>query len=105
MHLACWYGASIAGICEMPKLTKTYIDRVQPPAAEYEIHWDGGHDSAVKGYGLRVTASGVKAFVAQGRVKGKGFACGPIPLPVTVLCMSVEYQSWRRGGGTPCRFA
>lgn len=71
MHLACWYGASIAGRCEMPKLTKTYIDRVQPPAAEYEIHWDGGHDSAVKGYGLRVTASGVKAFVAQGRVKGK----------------------------------
>lgn len=55
----------------MPKLTKTYIDKVQPPAAGYEIHWDGGHDSAVKGYGLRVTATGVKAFVAQGRVNGK----------------------------------
>ena len=55
----------------MPKLTKTYIDKVQPPAEGYEIHWDSGHDSAVMGYGLRVTASGIKAFVAQGRVKGK----------------------------------
>lgn len=51
----------------MPKLTKTYIDRVQPPATGYEIHWD----DRVSGYGLRVTATGVRAFVAQGRVKGK----------------------------------
>lgn len=55
----------------MPKLTKSFIDKVQPPASGYEIHWDGGHDSAVKGYGLRVTATGVRAFVAQGRVNGK----------------------------------
>lgn len=55
----------------MPKLTKTYVEKVHPPAKDYEIHWDRGHDSAVMGYGLRVTASGVKAFVAQGRVKGK----------------------------------
>jgi integrase len=51
----------------MPKLTKTYIDKVEPPASGYEIHWD----DKVGGYGLRVTASGVRAFVAQGRVNGK----------------------------------
>ena len=55
----------------MPKLTKPFCETVKPPASGFKIHWDGGHDSAVKGYGLRVTASGVKAFVAQSRVKGK----------------------------------
>lgn len=51
----------------MPKLTKPFCDTVEPPATGYEIHWD----DKVPGYGLRVTASEVKAFVAQGRVKGK----------------------------------
>lgn len=51
----------------MPKLTKTFIDKVQPPASGYQIHWD----DTVKGYGLRVTAAGKKVFVAQGRVRGK----------------------------------
>jgi len=55
----------------MPKLTKPFCEGVKPPDAGSKIHWDGGHDSAIKGYGLRVTASGVKAFIAQGRVKGK----------------------------------
>lgn len=49
------------------KLTKTYIDKVKPPAKEYVIHWD----DKLSGYGLRVTASGVRSFVAQGRVNGK----------------------------------
>lgn len=49
------------------KLTKTFIDKVQPPVSGYEIHWD----DRVPGYGLRVTATGVRAFVAQGRVRGK----------------------------------
>ena len=51
----------------MPKLTKPFCDTVKPPVEGYEIHWD----DKVPGYGLRVTASEVKAFVAQGRVKGK----------------------------------
>ena len=34
----------------MPKLTKTFIDKVQPPAKGEKIHWD----DTVKGYGLRV---------------------------------------------------
>lgn len=51
----------------MAKLTKSFIDRVQPPVGDYKIHWD----DVVKGYGLRVTPAGKKVFVAQGRVKGK----------------------------------
>lgn len=51
----------------MVKLTKTFIDKVQPPASEYQIHWD----DKLSGYGLRVTARGVRSFVAQGRVNGK----------------------------------
>ncbi|ODU80996.1 tyrosine-type recombinase/integrase [Novosphingobium sp. SCN 63-17] len=51
----------------MAKLTKTFIDKVQPPASDYDIHWD----DKVPGYGLRVTANGVRSFVAQGRVNGK----------------------------------
>jgi integrase len=49
------------------KLTKTFVDKVQPPASGYAIHWD----DKVPGYGLRVTSSGVRSFVAQGRVSGK----------------------------------
>jgi len=51
----------------MPKLTKPFCETVAPPAEGYQIHWD----DKVPGYGLRVTATGVRAFVAQGRVKGK----------------------------------
>lgn len=51
----------------MAKLTKTFIDKVVPPAEGYKIHWD----DSLPGYGLRVTAAGKKSFVAQGRVRGK----------------------------------
>lgn len=51
----------------MAKLTKTFVDKVQPPASGYAIHWD----DKVPGYGLRITAAGVRSFVAQGRVLGK----------------------------------
>ncbi|MPT47113.1 MAG: DUF4102 domain-containing protein [Sphingobium sp.] len=49
------------------KLTKTYTDKVEAPAEGYVIHWD----EKLPGYGLRVTANGVRSFVAQGRVNGK----------------------------------
>lgn len=61
MVLAQSWSSSVA------KLTKTFVDRVQPPASGYAIHWD----DKVPGYGLRVTSSGVRSFVAQGRVLGK----------------------------------
>lgn len=50
----------------MAKLTKSFVDKVQAPATGYEIHWDD-----LPGFGLRVTANGVRSFVAQGRVNGK----------------------------------
>lgn len=50
----------------MAKLTKTFIDKVQPPAGSYAMHWD----DSLKGYGLRVTAAGKRVFVAQGRGAG-----------------------------------
>ncbi|HDS1580345.1 TPA: tyrosine-type recombinase/integrase [Stenotrophomonas maltophilia] len=59
----------------MAKLTKTFMDKVQPPAEGYAMHWD----ESLKGYGLRVTAAGKRVFVAQGRVLGKAvcFTIGP----------------------------
>jgi len=50
----------------MAKLTKTFVDKVQKPASGHEVHWD-----ELPGFGLRVTANGVRSFVAMGRVHGK----------------------------------
>lgn len=59
----------------MAKITKTFIDKVQPPETGYANHWD----DSVRGYGLRVTSAGKKVFIAQGRVQGKAvcFTVGP----------------------------
>lgn len=51
----------------MVKLTKAFIDKVKPPVAAYEMHWD----DAVAGYGMRVTSTGKRVFMVMGRVKGK----------------------------------
>lgn len=59
----------------MVKLTKTFIDKVQPPASGYEVHWD----DSVKGYGLRVSSQGKRVFIVMGRALGKSiqFTVGP----------------------------
>jgi len=59
----------------MAKITKTFVDKVQPPATGYEIHWD----DFVKGYGLRVSAQGKRVFIVMGRALGKSiqFTLGP----------------------------
>lgn len=51
----------------MAKLTKTYIDRITPPASGYDLHWD----EQDRGFGLRVTRDGKRTYIAQGRVNGK----------------------------------
>ena len=51
----------------MVKLTKSFVDKVQPPASGYAMHWD----DSVKGYGLRVSPRGKRVFVAMGRIRGK----------------------------------
>lgn len=49
------------------KLTKTNIDRVAKPGGAGDVlYWD--KDS--KGFGLRVTPTGLAKFIAQGRVRG-----------------------------------
>lgn len=52
----------------MPKITKTFIDRVPLPDTGYKIHWDDQKDP--RGFGLRVNAKGTKSFVLQGRLRG-----------------------------------
>ena len=49
------------------KLTKTVVERLQAPAQGYTLHWD----RELKGFGVRVTARGVKTFILQRRVNGK----------------------------------
>ncbi len=49
------------------KLTKSRIDALPIPESGQEFHWD----SETKGFGIRVTANGKKAYVVQSRVNGK----------------------------------
>lgn len=49
------------------KLTKTNIDRVAKPGGKSDVlYWD----KDAKGFGLRVTPTGLAKFIAQGRVRG-----------------------------------
>lgn len=65
----------------MTKLTKGFIDKVEPPSTGNRIYWD----ETVKGYGLRVSPPAQpgkparKVFIAMGRVRGKPvqFTIGP----------------------------
>lgn len=63
----------------MPKLSKTFVEKVQPPLSGHVVHWDGDHDRAAKGFGLRVSSLGKRVFIVAGRVRGKQvqFTIGP----------------------------
>ncbi|GAB4059504.1 Arm DNA-binding domain-containing protein [Uliginosibacterium sediminicola] len=50
----------------MPKLTKTYIDKLTAPADKEAFHWD----TEIKGFGLRVTPTSKITYIVQGRVNG-----------------------------------
>lgn len=49
------------------KLTKTSIERLTPPAKRYALYWD----TEVRGFGLRITASGIRSFILQIRINGQ----------------------------------
>lgn len=49
------------------RITKTYVDALQPPARNQAFL----RDSELKGFGVRVTASGAKSFILEKRVKGR----------------------------------
>jgi len=51
----------------MPKLTKTVLDRLPLPESGYSIHLD----TELKGFGVRVTPTGVKSFYLEKRINGK----------------------------------
>ncbi|MFC1491043.1 tyrosine-type recombinase/integrase [Nitrospinota bacterium] len=49
------------------KLTKRSIDALRPPKNGTALHWD----TELPGFGIRITASGVKAYVLNYRVNGR----------------------------------
>lgn len=49
------------------KLTKRVIDGIARPGAGQVFYWDG----ELKGFGVRVTATGI-SYVARGSVRGSG---------------------------------
>jgi hypothetical protein len=53
-------------------LTKTAVEGASPPAAgkDKAFYWDRGPGS-VTGFGICVTSSGERTYVAQSRVNGK----------------------------------
>lgn len=48
------------------KLTKTKVEALPVPPAGQALYWD----EELKGFGVRVTSSGLRSYVAQGRVRG-----------------------------------
>ncbi|PLP98747.1 tyrosine-type recombinase/integrase [Cupriavidus pauculus] len=51
----------------MARLTKSFVDKLVPPATGYDLHWC----SETKGFGLRCTAAGKVTYIVQGRIHGK----------------------------------
>ena len=49
----------------MPKLTKRFIDSIQPPESGYAVEWD----SDKKGFGVRVTSAGTISYIVNYRTK------------------------------------
>ena len=49
------------------KLSKTVVDALPVPEKGYTLTWD----SELKGFGVRVTPSGIKTFILQRRIHGK----------------------------------
>jgi integrase len=49
------------------KLNRSNVESIEAPATGYTIQWD----DQIKGFGVRVTSAGVKAYILQKRVAGK----------------------------------
>jgi integrase len=94
----------------MARLTKRVVDAALPPApAEGKNKTDVFiWDDALRGFGLRVHSSGVKSFVVQYRVGGRGGQTRRKSLglygPLTVEEARIEARKWlgeRAKGGDP----
>jgi integrase len=53
------------------KLTENSVAGLEAPAEGYVIEYDNEHGKAVPGFGVRVTANGVKSFVFSYRFRGR----------------------------------
>ncbi|WP_454756886.1 tyrosine-type recombinase/integrase [Cupriavidus campinensis] len=51
----------------MARLTKSFVDKLVPPATGYALYWD----EQDRGFGIRITAAGKRTYIVQGRVNGK----------------------------------
>jgi integrase len=49
------------------KITKRTVDALVPPEKGYALHWD----DEIKGFGVRITESGVRSFVLEKSIGGK----------------------------------
>lgn len=49
------------------KLTNSTVNKLEPPEKGYTIAWD----SALSGFGVRITHTGIKSYIAEARVNGK----------------------------------
>ncbi len=49
------------------KLTKSRVEGLPIPAAGQSLHWD----DELRGFGVRITPSGARSYIVQGRVAGK----------------------------------
>src|SRR3954452_7119975 len=48
-----------------------FVRELQPPPAGNRVHYDGGSKEPVRGFGVRVTASGAKSFVVNYTIAGR----------------------------------
>ncbi|MCO6413529.1 MAG: integrase family protein [Thiogranum sp.] len=64
----------------MAKLSNSSVASLPVPAKGQKLHWC----SSLSGFGVRVTASGAKSYIVQGRIKGTGkerrYTIGPCHL-------------------------
>lgn len=52
---------------QSPRINKTYVDALKPPASGQSFH----RDAEIRGFGVRVTARGAKSFIVEKRVRGR----------------------------------
>jgi hypothetical protein len=53
------------------KLTDNQVRKLEPPASGNRVVYDGDGRDAVRGFGIRVTASGARSFVLNYRFQGR----------------------------------
>lgn len=61
-------GGNMAGEQPSLKLTKSIVDKLEPIAGKDQSFY---RDETLKGFALRITASGVKSFILETRINGR----------------------------------